>query len=321
VISTFVRAHRGWLAAGALVVAGVAIAAWFWKSNGERAPEYRAVKAKRGDIEMTVLSTGIVQPRNRLEIKPPIPGRVEQVLVEEGQQVRRGTILAWMSSTERAALLDAARAKGADEVKHWEELYRATPILAPIDGTLILRNVEPGQSFTSTDAVFVMSDRLIVVAQVDETDIGLVQLRQAARIELDAYPGQGFDGRVDQIAYDAKTVNNVTTYSVDVLPHKVPPFMRSGMTANVTFRLASRENVVVVPSEAVRTVDGRSVVLVPGATGAAPLEREVKTGLTDGKRVEIVAGIDDGETLFAARLKTPRRDAAKSSPLTPFRRR
>lgn len=317
----FVYTHRAWLVAG-LVLAAAAAGGWyFWKSGGEPAPSYRAVQVERGDIDMTVLSTGIVQPRNRLEIKPPIPGRVEQVLIEEGRYVQRGTVLAWMSSTERAALLDAARAKGPDEVKRWEELYRATPILAPIDGTLILRNVEPGQSFTSNDAVFVMSDRLIVVAQVDETDIGLVQLRQQARIELDAYPGQYIDGRVEHIAYDAKTVSNVTTYAVNVLPSRVPPFMRSGMTANVVFRIASRRGVLVVPSEAVRTVDGRSVVLVPGERGAPPQERAVQTGLSDGKRTEIVAGVSEGESLLVGQFRVPPRDNSKSSPLTPFRRR
>ena len=227
-IREFIRAHRRWAIAGLLLAGGIAAALWLWNSDGKPVPEYRPVQATRGDIEMTVLSTGIVQPRNRLEIKAPIPGRVEQVLVEEGQYVKRGTVLAWMSSTERAALLDAARAKGAEEVQRWEELYRATPILAPIEGTLILRNVEPGQSFTSTDAVFVMSDRLIVVAQVDETDIGLIRLKQPARIELDAYPGRHFDGRVEQIAYDAKTVSNVTTYAVDVLPGRRPRCRRRG---------------------------------------------------------------------------------------------
>jgi len=320
-ILKFVRAHRRWAIVGLALAAGAVAAAYYWKSDGERAPQYREVRATRGDIEMTVPSSGIVQPRNRLEIKPPIPGRVEQVLVEEGQTVKRGTVLAWMSSSERAALLDAARAKGLEEVQRWEELYRATPILAPIDGTLILRNVEPGQSFTSADAVFVMSDRLIVVAQVDETDIGLIKLRQPARIELDAYPGQPFDGRVDQIAYDAKTVSNVTTYAVDVLPRKVPPFMRSGMTANIVFRLATRSGVVLVPSDAVRTSDGRAVVLVPGADGATPQEREVQTGLSDGKRVEIVAGVNEGETLLVAQLKTTKRDNARSNPLNPYRRR
>ncbi|MCK7497341.1 MAG: efflux RND transporter periplasmic adaptor subunit [Comamonadaceae bacterium] len=134
-----------------LVAAAAALAAaggWYaWRGGGEQQPEYRPVQVTRGDIDVTVLSVGVVQPRNRLEIKPPIPGRVEQVLVPEGRSVARGTVLAWMSSTERAALLDAARGKGPEEVKRWEELYRATPILAPIDGTVILRNVEPGPEF------------------------------------------------------------------------------------------------------------------------------------------------------------------------------
>ena len=53
----------------------------------------------------------------------------------------KGQILAWMSSTERAALMDAARSKGPEEVSRWEELYRPTPILAPIRGTVISRNI------------------------------------------------------------------------------------------------------------------------------------------------------------------------------------
>src|SRR5262249_54993338 len=147
---------------------------------------------------------------------------------------KKGQVMAWMSSTERAALLDAASARGEDELKQWEELYRPTPILAPIPGTVIARNVESGQTFTVSDAVLTMSDRLTVKAQVDETDIAQIALKQRASIVLDAYPQEKLDAIVDQIAYDAKTVNSVTTYVVDVLPRNTPKFMRSSMTANVT---------------------------------------------------------------------------------------
>jgi macrolide-specific efflux system membrane fusion protein len=317
----FIRRHRWLLILGGLGVTAAGAGLYLWRSGGNDAPSYREVTAVRSDLEVTVLSTGVVQPRNRLEIKPPIPGRVEQVLVEEGQWLKKGTVLAWMSSIERAALLDAARARGAEEVKRWEELYRATPVLAPIDGTLILRNVEPGQSFTSTDAVFVMSDRLIVVAQVDETDIAQVRLKQPARLELDAYPGQAFDGRVDQIAYDAKTVNNVTTYAVDVLPLKVPAYMRSGMTANVVFRVETRPAVLLVPNEALRVRDGRAYVLVPGRDREKPDEREIRLGLTDGKRTEVLDGVQEGETLLAAKFKVSKGNGAQISPFGPPRRR
>src|SRR3990167_307221 len=146
----------------------LAIGAWgWWRGGGRRADgiEWDTVRVRRGDIETVVLTTGGVEPQNRVEVKPPIGGRIEDILVREGASVRRGQIVAWMSSTERAALLDAARMKGPEEVARWSELYKPAPLVSPIDGAVIARSVEPGQSVTSADPVVVLSDRLIVKAQ------------------------------------------------------------------------------------------------------------------------------------------------------------
>ena len=233
---------RRWLVAAAITATAAAalVALFLMRSSSNSVNGYEGVAVSRDDMVFEILSTGIVSPENRLEIKPPISGRVEEVLVKEGEDVRKGQVLARMSSTERAALLDAARARGDEEYRRWQEFYRAAPIMAPIDGTIIARNVEPGQSFTTADAVLVMSDRLTVKAQVDETDIAEIKLGQRADIVLDAYPGHHMPSKVDEIAYDATTINNVTTYIVDVLPDETPPFMRSGMTANVRFAVSSR---------------------------------------------------------------------------------
>ncbi|HEY5682540.1 MAG TPA: HlyD family efflux transporter periplasmic adaptor subunit [Sulfuricaulis sp.] len=295
---------------------------YYWYAGDKTQPLYREVGVTRGDLAVTILSTGVVQPRNRLEIKPPIPGRAEQVEVKEGEMVTKGQILAWMSSTERAALIDAARARGPEELKRWEELYRATPVLAPISGTVILRNVEPGQTFTSSDAVFIMSDRLTIKAQVDETDIARIRLRQHARLELDAYPNQPFAGVVDQIAYDAKTVNNVTTYEVDVLPERTPTFMRSGMTANVSFVIESRQNVLLIPSEAVKNREGKTYVLLPSPKPKGePQKKAIKTGVSDGRNTEVLDGLSEEEKLLVQRLRAGGKDTAASSPLMPFGRK
>ncbi len=304
-----------------LVVLGVlapivaALGLWLATPGRGNSDGEREVAATRGAIEITILANGTVQPRNRLEIKPPLAGRVEQVLVQEGQAVQRGQILAWMSSSERAALLDAARARGPEEVKRWEEFYKATPILSPIHGTVIKRSVEPGQSFTSTDPVLVLSNRLIVQAQVDETDIAQVKPKQKARITLDAYPNELIPAEVGAVAYEAKTVSNVTTYTVDVLPEKVPPFMRSGMTASVAFQIASKEGVVRVPSHALKARDGHAYVLV-ARDGGAREERPVQTGITDGKFTEIVEGLSEGEKVLIAQLKTEKRTG--TNPFTSF---
>lgn len=291
---------KHWIIIGLVVVAIVAFSLLAKKRNRLEIA-YKDVVIENGDLEVTILATGTVQPENRLEIKPPVPGRIEEVLTKEGQVVKRGDVLAWMSSTERAALLDAARSQGPKELKKWEKNYRATPILAPIDGTIILRNVEAGQTFTSSDPVFVMSDRLTVKAQVDETDIAQIKLGQKATITLDAYPKDKIRGKVDQIAFDAKTVNNVTTYDIDVLPETKPEYMRSGMTANVTFLVTAKEDILTVPNAALKTKDSKYSVMVK--VNGETQEKNVEVGISDGKRTEIVSGLTEGDTIVIAEIK------------------
>lgn len=292
------------IGAGVLALAVVGVSEYRYSQSAKAAvPVYERVPASRADLQVTILSTGVVKPENKLEIKPPIAGRVETVLVKEGAVVKKGQTLAWMSSTERAAMLDAATARGSEELKKWEELYRPTPILAPINGTIIQRNVESGQTFTTADAVLVMSDRLTVKAQVDETDLAQIKLGQKAAIVLDAYAGESLEGRVDQIAYDATTVNNVTTYVVDVLPDRTPAHMRSGMTANVTFIVNAHENVLTVPADAVKVDDGKMTVLVEDPQTKQPVAREVQTGASDGKRTEITAGLEPGDVVLVTAFR------------------
>lgn len=307
-----------WIALILVAAAGIGIYSWQRKES-ERDVSFETMKVERGDIESTILTTGVVEPQNRVEIKPAIAGRVEDILVKEGQGVRKGQILAWMSSSERAALLDSARIKGPAEVDRWAQLYKPAPLVAPIDGTVIARNVEPGQSVSTADPILVLSDRLIIKAQVDETDIGAVKVGQDAAATLDAYPTQTILSAVDHIAYEAKTVNNVTIYDVDVLPLDAPDFMRSGMTANVTFKTASRAGVLLVPAESVQKRDGRAVVLVPGRDGKRPDRRDVESGISDGKRTEIISGLDEGDEILVAQARLPEsRGGSSSNPFSPF---
>ena len=130
-----------------LIVAGVFLLMRLFSSCGpakDSLQVVRAVKVTQGDLSVTVTATGMVKPYNRVEIKAPIPGRIEEVLVQEGEEVKQGQVLARMSSVERAALLDAARAQGEAAVKRWQEAYKVAPLLAPLDGMIIVRSVEPG---------------------------------------------------------------------------------------------------------------------------------------------------------------------------------
>jgi len=310
-----------WIILGVVLILAGGGFYYYKKKKSVPAATYTEAQVTREDLQLTILSTGIVQPENRLEIKPPIAGRVEEVLVAEGQEVKKGQILAWMSSTERAALLDAARAKGAAEVKRWEELYRPTPIMAPINGTIILRNVEAGQTFSNADSVFSMSNRLTIKAQVDETDLAQIKKGQTTNVVLDAYPKEKIPGKVEKLAYDAKTVNNVTTYTVDILPDDTPDFMRSGMTANVTFLVSEKPQALTIPSEAIKFVDGKPAVLLPNPKDKKkPIEQPIKIGVNDGKRTEVLDGLQEGATILIADISMGSGNAAGGNPFMPMGR-
>lgn len=284
----------------------------------------RTEKAELRDLDISILATGVVQPQNRLEIKPPIAGRIESVLVEEGEKVKQGQILAWMSSTERAAMLDAARARGAKELEKWKKLYRPTPIMAPIDGMVIQKNIEPGQTFTSSEPILILSDRLTINSQVDETDIGQIKVGQSATVNLDAYSQTKIKARVDKIAFEATTINNVTTYIVELVPETVPDFMLSGMTANVTFHVAALKQVLSVSSEALK-VRGEDfyLLILPDAQsegGMQPEERFVRVGLSDGKWTQVLEGLKPDDVVVLDKLDYEQ-GAAGGSPFSPFGRR
>jgi macrolide-specific efflux system membrane fusion protein len=309
-----------------ILAAIIASGAWWkWKRNGDEksAEQFEAIEVVRGNIEVTIQATGVVQPQNRVEIKPSVSGRMEEILVHEGDKIKEGQIVAWMSSTDRAALLDAARARGVETLAYWKDMYKPTPLVAPLDGTIISRLMEPGQTATPQDTVLAMSDTLIVEAQVDETDLAQLHLGQEVTVTLDAYPKENFPARVTHIAYEAETVNNVTIYKVEVMPKKMPDFVRSGMTANVMFTAVSAKEVLLVPAEAVSDENGTQTVRIPGSMDPKkPFSREVQTGLTDGKNIEIKDGLKEGARVLVTRMQMPTSTVgkAKSNPFVPFGR-
>ena len=301
-----------------LILALLGAGAWALrgKFSKRRDTGPRTVTVTEGPITQTVDATGAVAPLNRVEIKPPISGRVEQLLVDEGDRVQKGQVLAWMSSSDRAAILDAARGQGPDALKHWEDTYKPTPIVAPLSGVIILRNVVVGQTLDAGVVLFAMSDTLIVLAQVDESDIGRVHIGMPARVTLDAYPNRSIDGSVFDILYEGKNVSNVITYGVKVRPAHVPSFFRSQMTANISFIVSNKDNAVLVPASVIQDMpNGGKQVSVPDAEGK-PVAREITTGIESGDKIEVTSGLAPGDQILITRGKYVPQQAPQSSPLT-----
>lgn len=305
------------------VVVAAALGGAYWKhradaSRSARAGRARAVAVSVGPIEQVIDATGSVAPENRVEIKPPVGGRIEQILVDEGDKVKNGQVVAWMSSTDRTAILDAARAQGPEQVKKWEDAYKPTAVFASLPGEVILRNVVVGQAVDAGTVLFAVADTLIVNAQVDESDIGKIKRGQPVRIRLDSYPDSPVEGRVFDILYEGKNVSNVITYGVKIRPVKVPAFFRSQMTANVSFLVNRKESALLLPASAVKDgPDGKRFVSLPvQEKGAKPESRVVTTGIETDEQIEILSGLSEGEKVLLSASRYTAQKAPEASPLS-----
>lgn len=213
----------------------------------------------------------------------------------------------------KAAEIRTARAeivRSEAQVENARTQLDYTVIRAPRDGIILQKYVEVGTIITSGRSSFAGTgqgtsivqlgdcSRMFVEASVDETDIAQVEIGQTVEITLDAYPGELFDGIVTKINPQTVVEQNVTTIPVTVEIQNPDARLKPGMNATCNFIVDRKEDVLVVPTEAVTEEDGRYTVTV--MKNGKQIEREVTVGITGDETVEITSGLKEGETVVTA---------------------
>ena len=288
-----------------LLVLGIIIT-YQLRDKKEKVPEivYVPYMVTTADVKEVIDTTGEVSALNRVEIKPSVSGRVDKLLVNEGDSVRKGQVLAYLSSSDRVAILDAVRANPNENIKDWENTYKATPVISPMNGKIILRNVVEGQTISTNDILYALADELIVLASVDEADIGKIKNGQRAEITLDAYKDVTINGKVFQILEEGKNVSNVITYYVKIRPEKTPAFFKSLMTANIDIIVKEQKDAVVIPWDSfVEDEQGETFVLVGDENGMQQTKHKITTGIFDGDNVEVTSGLSKGDMILVKQDK------------------
>lgn len=135
-----------------------------------------------------------------------------------------------------------------------------TTITSPINGVVVSRQVDVGQTVAaslSAPVLFSIANDLTqmqVIANIDEADIGGINQTDKVNFTVDAFPGQMFNGTINQIRLNAQTVQNVVTYNVVINVDNPDQKLLPGMTANLTFIIAEKDNVIKIPNAAFRFV-------------------------------------------------------------------
>ncbi len=301
-----------------VLLAAAASGAWYYaKSKKASEVKYVSAEAKAQDITEAVETTGQVQPLNRVEIAPPSAGRIEKLLVDEGDKVKAGDVLALMSSTDRVSIMDAARAQGDEQYKYWQDSYKPIKVLAPLAGNIILKNVVEGQTVGQNTVLYAMSDQLIVLASVDESDVGKVKVGQAVTIVLDSYPDKPVRGKVFQILDEGKNVSNVITYGVKIRPDHIPSFFKSQMTANISIEISRKTDAVMIPAKALTVDPSGNTAVITELKDGKPVYQRVETGSDSGNKVEITSGLEAGDQILMPDRAYKAQQASGSNPLMP----
>lgn len=343
----------------------------------------KTAKASVADIQVKVTEVGNVQPEVKVDVKSVVSGKVTAILHRDGDQVRRGDVLARVepdlaqsqSLADTKNALTAAQIRYSQAKKNYEsdhslflsgllatkqerdsnseylaakqefdkaqekynivqksgipigqspENFQGSNVEAPMDGIILTKNVEIGESITSGvssfnagTVLFTVADvsKMIVKAGVNEVDIGKIHVSMPVKVTLDAYPKVAFQGRIDRIAPAVRLDDKVRVFDVEVRLDAQGRELRSGMTANIEVTGERKEKVLTVPVESVFQRDDGEIVFVkksvdPQAAAAAAKnkkkddkeawklwfeKRTVVTGLADNSHVEIIKGLKAGE--------------------------
>jgi HlyD family secretion protein len=202
-----------------------------------------------------------------------------------------------------------------------------TIIRAPIDGVVIARSVDVGQTVAASmqaPTLFVIANDLShmqVNASIDESDIGQVKAGQKVSFKVDAYPEDTFTGTVSQVRLQPQTTSNVVSYITLIDVPNPDLKLKPGMTATVTVEVARADNVLRVPNAALRfrgsTQHPRVWVMQDDTVKPVP----VQPGVSDAATPAIPEGtIAEGAQVVTGQTGGAAARSASGSPLLPFRR-
>lgn len=286
------------------------------------------------EIDTTALRNTLAKSEATLEESRATVLQYQASRIEAAAKWKRSKSLAALNAVSQLdldmALADMKRAEanyagGQARVKA-NEAQRAADenalskavIRSPIDGVVIERNIEPGQTVAATfetPTLFTLADDLShmeLQVNVDEADVGQVRDGQSASFSVDAYPNRRFQAKIKKLHLAATTTNNVVSYVAVLSINNADLALRPGMTATAEIVTAEKKNVLLVPNGATRFTPPTEKSVATGVTAEGhvtkpvwilkdgkPVSVALDLGLTNGQQTEILGGdVAEGMTVL-----------------------
>ena len=332
-----------WYGAAAIVI--VILVIWFLSGGKkEQKVEFETAKVERQDIHTSITATGTIEPVTSVTVGTQVSGIVAKLYVDYNSIVKKGQVIAELDKTNLISELNRSRAdltsaqstlnyeqsnfnryktlhdKGlvsADEFESARLSYeKARQTVASSRESV--RKAETNLGYATitspTPELFTIAQDLTdmrVIADIDEADIGGVQEGQRVSFTVDAFPDDHFEGKVTQVRQQATTSSNVVTYEVVISAPNNDLKLKPGLTANVTIYTFEKNNVLAIPSKALRFTPNEALLSkdqkIEDVEAPAKVwtlkdnvfkAHVVEPGTSNGMMTEIVSGLSEGTEIL-----------------------
>jgi membrane fusion protein (multidrug efflux system) len=295
--------------------------------SGSTAIPVKAVLAARGSISSYIETTTTLEAEREVDVICRTNGLVNQILVEEGDHVKNGSLLLKIDDREAKAAFKSSLATYEERKSQWERAQETfeknivskethdqarfnyekseadfdtsklqlayTEIRAPFEGVITKRFVENGGMLSPGQKVFTIVDTVPLLARIylPEREIAKVKVGQTAELKLDALPDQSFQAKIKMINPVVDPTSGTFKVTLEVTSGN--NILRPGMFTSVYLITQTHQNSLLIPKQALLLEAEKDTVFI--VSGRFAYTQEIKIGFRDDKNIEILDGIKDGE--------------------------
>jgi len=309
---------------------GVSEIARISSSKGTRAGNLGTVKAKRGNIVITISSFGHVRANREESLRFRTGGIVEKINVKQGEKVKKGQVLAALKSPSQQfqllqaknnyekAKLEGIKSEIEEKKLSYEsayENYEKTLIKAPFDGEVTDIAVYEGDSVGSSTSIIslINRDKMYVDIDVDEVDIRKVAIGQEALVKFDAYPELTLPAQVSEISPIATAKGAITVIKVSLELNELDERIKPNFSTEAEIIVGKAENVLIIPEAEIIVGKAENVLIIPIEAVVERLGENFVTAVVEGQQrpipiklgigskeyVEVVSGLSEGQEIVA----------------------
>ena len=262
------------------------------RGKGEREVVAEGVKAvpvkvdvvKKGNIQEWLSFTGDIKAQDQILVYPKVAGKLIENRVQEGDRVKKGEVIAIVDRDITGLKFEPAE---------------VTSPIGGIVGTVFLDKgsgvnpPKPSPSMGTPIALIVSMDKVKVKINIIERDLPRVKVGQKAEIRVDAYPGELFVGRLAKLSPVVDPLSRTAAAEISIRnpDHRLKP----GFFARVRLLMAEHKDVLLIPRDCLLGRGEKRYVFV--VNGGRAVRKDVKLGASQGDQVEVIAGLDEGETI------------------------